>query len=104
MDINAIDGDIGRLRDELLAMCDKLREGDIVRSLQYTIEKLSKSAIEQIREQTRINKMLSADLQELQLGTAEETMVVKTEPASLSMMESDSSTGAIGICRFILSS
>ena len=87
----------------MLDLCDKLKEGDIdenVRHLRYKTEILSKSAIEQIKEKTETNKMLLADLKTLQpssippqLGTAEETMpVVKTEPASPSVEELDTST------------
>ena len=94
--INNAGGDIEKLRDDMLDLCDKLKEGDIdenVRHLRYKTEIFSKSAIEQIKEKTETNEMLLADLKTLQpssilpqLGTAEETMpMVKTEPASPSV-------------------
>ena len=46
-------GDIEKLRNELLFLCDKLMEGDIdgnVRHLRYKIENFSKLAIEQMKE------------------------------------------------------
>ena len=46
-------GDIEKLRNELLSLCDKLMEGDIdenVHHLRYKIENFSKLAIEQIKE------------------------------------------------------
>ena len=86
----------------MLDLFDKLKEGDIdenVRHLRYKTEILSKSAIEQIKEKTETIDMLLADLKTLQpssippqLGTAEETVVVKTEPASPSVKELDTST------------
>ena len=71
----------------MLDLFDKLKEGDIdenVRHLRYKTEILSKSAIEQIKEKTETNEMLLADLKTLQpssilpqLGTAEETVIMK---------------------------
>ena len=89
MDVDTAGGDIEKFRDELLAMCDKLSEEDIVRHLRYNIEMLSKSAIEQISEQTRIHMMLLADFEKLQL---KETVMIKSEPASPSVMELGTST------------
>ena len=90
-------GDIEKLRDDSLALCDKLKEGDIdtnARYLHYKIEMLSKSAIEQLKEKTEINEMLLADLRKLeassipaQLGAGEGTEVVKTEPPSPGVKE-----------------
>ena len=78
----------------MFALCDKLKEEDIdetVRHLRYKIEILSKSAIEQIKEKTETSEMLLTDLKASsilpQLGTAEEAIVVKIEPASPSVKE-----------------
>ena len=101
--INNAGGDIEKLRDDMLDLCDKLKEGDIdenVRHLRYKTEIFSKSAIEQIKEKAETIDMLLADLKTLQpssilpqLGTAEETMpMVKTEPASPSVKELGTST------------
>ena len=101
--INNAGGDIEKLRDDMLDLFDKLKEGDIdenVRHLRYKTEIFSKSAIEQIKEKAETSEMLLADLKTLQpssippqLGTAEETMpMVKTEPASPSVKELDTST------------
>ena len=98
--INNAGGDIEKLRDDMLGLCDKLKEDETVRHLRYKIEILSKSAIEQMKEKTETIDMLLADLKTLQpssilpqLGTAEETMLmVKTEPASPSVEELDTST------------
>ena len=92
-------GDIKKLRDELLALCDKLKEGDDDENVHHlrSIETRSKSAIEHMKEK----KEMFADLKTRQpsptmippqLGTAEETKVVKTEPASPSVEELDTST------------
>ena len=46
-------GDIEKLRNELVSLCDKLKEGDLdenVRHLRYKIENFSKLAIEQMKE------------------------------------------------------
>ena len=46
-------GDIEKLRNELLSLCDKLKEGDLdenVCHLRYKIENFSKLAIEQMKE------------------------------------------------------
>ena len=101
--INHAGGDIEKLRDDMLDLFDKLKEGDVdenIRHLRYKTEIFSKSAIEQIKEKTETIEMLLADLKTLQpssilpqLGTAEETMpMVKTEPASPSVKELDTST------------
>ena len=97
--INHAGGDIEKLRDDMLDLCDKVKEDETVRHLRYKIEILSKSAIEQIKEKTETIDMLLADLKTLQpssippqLGTAEETVVVKTEPASPSVKELDTPT------------
>ena len=95
-------GDIEKLRDELLALCDKLKEGDIdrnVRHLRYKTESVLESAIEQLKEKTETNEMLLADLRKLeassiptQLGAGEGTEVVKTEPPSPGVEEFSTST------------
>ena len=95
-------GDIEKLRDELLALCDKLKEGDIDRNvhhLRYKAESVIQSAIEQLKEKTETIEMLLADLKEYQassipaqLGAGEETEVVKTEPPSQGVEEFSTST------------
>ena len=95
-------GDIEKLRDDSLALCDKLKEGNIntnARYLRYKIEMLSKSAIEQLKEKTETNEMLLADLRRLeassiptQLGAGEGTEVIKTEPPSPDVEEFSTST------------
>ena len=86
----------------MLDIFDKLKEGDIdenVRHLRYKTEIFTKSAIEQIKEMRETNEMLLADLKTLQpssilpqLGTAEETVVVKTKLVSPSVEELNTST------------
>ena len=89
-------GDIEKLWDELLALCDKLKEGDIdknVRHLKYKIETLSKSATEQMKEKAESEETPLVDTKKRlpsptppQPGTAEETKITKIEPASSSMI------------------
>ena len=94
--INNADGDIKKLRDELLALCNKLKEGDDDENVHHlrSIETHSKSAIEQIQEK----REMLVDLKTRQPsptmipGTAEETKMVKTGPASPSVEELDTST------------
>ena len=95
-------GDIEKLRDDSLALCDKLMDGDIdtnAHHLRYKIEILSKSAIEQIKEKTETNEMLLADLKKLQessnppqLGPVHGAVEVKTEPPSPGTEQFDTST------------
>ena len=96
-------GDICKLGDESLALCDKLKEGgdteEKIRHLQYKIEVLKTSAIEQLKEKTETNEMLLADLRKLeassipaQPGAGEGTEVVKTEPPSPGVEEFSTST------------
>ena len=101
-----IGGDIEKLGGESLALCDNLKEGDFdrnARHLRYKIEKLSESAIEQIKEKTKANELLVeandrllADLKRYQekpilpqLGSGEG---IKTELSQLSKREFDTST------------
>ena len=90
--------DICKLGDESLALCDKLKEGgdteEKIRHSRYKIEVLKMSAIEQLKEKTKTNEMLLADLRKLeassipvQLGAGEGTKVAKTEPPSLGVEE-----------------
>ena len=93
-------GDIEKLRDDSLALCDKLMDGDIdtyARHLRYKIEILSKSAIEQIKDKTETNEMLLDDLKKLQesssspqLEPAKGTDVIKTD-FNTSSQETDTS-------------
>ena len=86
----------------MLALCDKLKEGDIdknVHHLRYKTESVLESAIEQLKEKTETNEMLLADLKKLeassilpQPGAGEETEVVKTESPSPGVEEFSSST------------
>ena len=76
----------------MLALCDKLKEGDIgrnVRHLRYKAESVLQSATEQLKEKTETIEMLLADLKEYQAssippqpGAGEETEMVKTESHS----------------------
>ena len=94
--INNAGGDIKKLRDELLVLCNKLKEGDNDENVHHlrSIETHSKSAIEQIQEK----REMLVDLKTRQPsptiipGTAVETKMVKTEPASPSVEELDTST------------
>ena len=96
-------GDICKLGDESLALCDKLKEGgdteENIRHLRYKIEVLKTSAIKQLKVKTETNKMLLADLRKFEAssilpwpGAGEGTEVVKTEPPSLGVEEFSTST------------
>ena len=98
-DIETAGGDIKKHRDELLALCNKLKEGDDDENIHHlrSIDALSKSAIEQIKEKREMladlkTRQPSPTMIPPQLGTAEETKIVKTEPASPSVEELDAST------------
>ena len=77
----------------MLALCDKLKEGDVdenVRHLKYKIQLLSKSATEQIVEKVESEETPTlVDIKRRQPspappqpGTAEESKMAKIEPAS----------------------
>ena len=93
-------GDIEKLRDELLSLSDKLKEGDVdenVRNLRK-IEKLSKSAIEEIEAKTETGMPVVDVKRHLpspappEPGTAEGSKMAKTEPGSPSSVEEVSSS------------
>ena len=95
----------------MLALCDKLKEGNIdrnVRHLRYKAEIILKSAIEQIKEKTETNEMLLTDLKKLQpssilpqLGPQEDTEAIKTEPPSPGVGEFDTSTQETATSRLL---
>ena len=98
-DIETAGGDIKKLRDELLVLCNELKEGDDDENIHHlrSIETRSKSAIEQIKEKREMlvdlkTRQPSPTMIPPQLGTAEETKMVKTEPASPSVEDLDTST------------
>ena len=91
-------GDMKKLRDELLSLCDKLMEGDFrdnVHQLRYKIEIFSKSAIEQIKATAESKETVSPLVAVKkrrpspappQPQTLMEDKMTKTEPASPSMI------------------
>ena len=93
--INNAGGDIEKLRDDILDLFDKLKEGDIDENVRYSRYKLLKVAIMQIKENTETKEKLQAFFKTLpssippELGTAEETM---TKPASPSVEMLDTLT------------
>ena len=87
-------GDIETLRDQLHSLTDKLKEGDVdenVRNLRK-IEKLSKSAIEDMETKTETGMPVADVKRRLpspappEPGTAKWSKMAKTEPDSPSTM------------------
>lgn len=89
-------GDIETLRDQLHSLTDKLKEGDVDENVRHLrkIEKLSKSAIEDMEAKTETGMPVVDVKRRLpspappESGTAEGSKVIKTEPGSPSTMTS----------------
>ena len=88
-------GDIEKLRDELLSLSDKLKEGDVEVNIHNLrkIEKLSKSAIEEIEAKTETGMPVVDVKRRLpspappEPGTAEWNKMAKREPGPPSSVE-----------------
>ena len=96
------DGDIETLRDQLHSLTDKLKEEDVDENVSNLrkIEKLSKSAIEDMEAKTETG-MSMVDVKRRrpspappEPGTAERSKVVKTEPGSPNTMTSVEETSS----------
>ena len=95
-------GDIETLRDQLHSLTDKLKEEDVDENVSNLrkIEKLSKSAIEEMEAKTETGMPVVDVKRRLpspappESGTAEGSKVIKTEPGSPSTMTSVEETSS----------